>query len=181
MRENGKQYLQHLDNIFETEPRFFEFSDKGEFPPFYSLTYRDKPDQGMVTGITLGVSFVEPRNGGNVRPELMVSVDSEDDLWVLALADIGYQHRGKIGFRPGDTINFNAKISDESAMTSFLVWNQGVIPEDLELVCLPDWHIEIVQLFPIHDNERRSINEHGPEWLFERVADPQDVTRPSVA
>jgi len=181
MRKNGEKYLEHLDSVFEIEPRFFEFSIQGEFPPFYSLTYRDKPHHGMVTGITLGVSFVEPRNRGNARPELMVSVNSEDDLWALALADIGYQHRGQFEFRPGDTINFNAKVSDESAMTSFLVWKQNVMQEDLELVCLPDWHIEIVQLFPIHDNERLSINEHGPEWLFERVADPYDVTRPCVA
>ena len=181
MRENADQYLAHLDTIFNVEPRYFLHSKEDEYPPFYSFTYRDIPEKGLITGITSGVSFVEQPGGGNVRPELMICVDTTDDLWVLALASIGYQHRGEYRFELGDTINFNAKISKESDMSSFLVWHQSLIHEDQEIVCLPDWHIKFLQLFPVHDDERLLIHKHGPEWLFEVVDDPCDVKRKSVA
>jgi len=181
MREVVEKYLAHLDKIFKAEPGFLKHSKEGEFPPFHSFTYKDIPQAGMVTGFTCGVSLVEQPDGGNVRPELMICVDTEDDIWVLALSDIGHQHRGEYYFKPGDTINFNAKISEESEMTSFFVWHQNVIREDHELVCLPDWHIRFLQLFPVHDDERILIHEHGPEWLFELVDDPCDVKRTSVA
>lgn len=181
MKENAEKYLEHLDRIFKVEPKYFRHSKEGEYPPFHSFTYRDTPEKGLITGLTSGVSFIEQPEEGNVRPELMICVDTDDDLWVLALADIGYMRRGEYHFQPGDTINFNAKISEQSDMTSFFVWHQGLFNESLELVCLPDWHIRIMQLFPIHDDERILIHEHGPEWLFELVKDPCDVRRPSVA
>ena len=181
MKETVEKYLDHLDKIFKVEPSYFKHSKENEFPPFYSFTYKDIPEKGMVTGFTSGLSFVEQQEGGNVRPELMISVDTEDDLWILAISDIGCQQRGKYRFHPGKTINFNSKISDESEMTSFLVWHQSVIREDHELICLPDWHIKLVQLFPIHDDERILIHKHGPEWFFELVDDPYDVKRKSVA
>ncbi len=181
MKEAAAQYLEHLDRIFKVEPRYFKHSKEDDFPPFFSFTYKDIPEKGMVTGFTSGVSFVDQPGGGNVRPELMVCVDTEDDLWVLALADIGYQHRGEYSFKAGDTINFNAQISKESEMTSFFVWHQSLISEDHEVVCLPEWHIKLLQLFPVHDDERLLIHEHGPEWLFELVDDPCDVKRGSVA
>ncbi len=181
MRETVEKYFDHLDSIFKIEPRFFKHSKDGEFPPFHSLTYRDIPEKGMVTGFTSGVSFVDQPGDGDVRPELMVCVDTEDDLWVLALADIGYQHRGEYYFQPGDTINFNAKITEESEMSSFFVWYQSVIREDHEIICLPDWHVKLLQLFPVHDDERVLIHEHGPDWLFELVEDPYDIRRASVA
>lgn len=66
-------------------------------------------------------------------------------------------------------------------MSSFLIWHQGVIREDHEIICLPEWHTKIMELFPIHDDERELIAQHGPDWLFELVDDPCDVTRSSVA
>jgi len=181
MKESAEKYLEHLDKIFKVEPRYFTHSKEDEYPPFHSFTYRDIPEKGMVTGFTSGVSFVEQPDESNVRPELMICVDTEDDIWVLALADIGYQHRGEYHFQPGDTINFNSKISEESEMSSFFVWHQNVINEKYEIICLPDWHIKILQLFPVHDDERLLIHEHGPEWLFELVEDPCDIKRDSVA
>ena len=135
----------------------------------------------MMTGFTCGVSLVPPADQNSMRKELMISVDSKDPSWALAVADIGYQHRGAWKFEPGDVINHHGKVSDESEMSSFLIWHQGVILEDHEIICLPKWHTVIVGLFPIHDDERELIAQHGPDWLFELVDDPSDVTRKSVA
>ena len=181
MSQNASKFLEHLDKIFDVEPSYFRHSKEGESPPFHSLTYKGIPQKGMVTGFTLGMSFVAKSKESNSRTELMISIDTTDDVWVLALADIGYRNRGNTSYEAGDTINFNCKISEESEMTSFLVWHQGVIHEDHETICLPDWHIRLLQLFPIHDDERILVHEHGPEWLFEHVTDPSDIKRTSVA
>lgn len=181
MKEIVEKYLDHLHKIYKVEPKFFKYSDDGDFPPLHLLTYEDIPEFGMMTGFTSGVSLVLPPGGGNVRKELMISVLSNDPSWALAVADIGYQHRRTWKFEAGDTVNHHGKISDESEMSSFLVWHQGVIREDHEIICLPDWHTIIMGLYPIHDDERELIAEYGPEWLFDLVEDPCDVTRKSVA
>ena len=180
MREHVEKYFDHLNKIFKVEPSYFKHSKNKEHPPFYSLTYKNIPSIGMVTGITCGISVAarSARNGLGI--ELMISVDTEDDIWVLALSDIGLQRRGQF-FHVGETINFGEKISQESEMTSFLVWHQNIIKENYETVCFKDTHIKILQLFPIHDDERQLIQKHGPEWLFKLVNDPFDVRRKSVA
>jgi len=181
MKEIAEKYLDHLKKIFKVEPKYFKYSEDGEYPPFHLLTYDDIPEFGLRTGITSGVSFVPPIDGGNIRKELLICVQSNDPSWHLAMADIGYQHRETWKFEPGDVINHHGKISDESEMTSFLVWYQGVIREDHETVCLSEWHTTIMGLFPIHDDERILIAKHGTDWFFELVEDPCDVARPSVA
>lgn len=125
--------------------------------------------------------MVDPPDPDAPRSEFLISVESEDETWVLAMADIAYQHRGKFNFRPGGTIKFHGKISDASDMSSFFVWYQGVISEDHEIVCLPQWHVRFLQLFPIHDDERELIQQYGYEWLVELVDDPFSVSRLSVA
>lgn len=181
MKEVVDKYFDHLYKIFKVEPKYFKYSDDDDFPPLHLLTYEDLPESGMMTGFTSGVSLVPPADNGKVRKELMISVFSSDPSWALAVADIGYQHRGMWRFEVGDVVNHHGKISDESDMSSFLVWHQGVIREDHEIICMPGWHTKIMGLFPIHDEERELIAKHGPDWIFELVDDPCDVTRSSVA
>lgn len=181
MREAVEKYLDHLHSIFKVEPKFSKYSGEDDFPPLHLLTYEDLPEFGMMTGFTSGVSLVPDPDKSNIRKELMISVLSSDPSWALAVADIGYQHRGVWRFEAGDTVNYHGKISDESDMTSFLVWHQGVIREDYEVICLPEWHTKIMGLFPIHDDERELIAKHGPDWFFDLVDDPCDVSRKSVA
>lgn len=181
MKETAEKYLEHLEKIFKVQPKYMKFSEDCEFPPFHLLGYQDIPERGMITGITSGMSFVpDPRNE-NIRQELLITVESEDPSWMLAVADIGYQNRGYRSFLPGQTIKHHGAISEESAMTSFLVWHQATVREDFEVVCLPEWHVKFMGLFPIYDDEADLIKKHGPDWLFELVSDPCDVKRESVA
>ena len=175
-----EKYLEHLDTIFKVEPTYFKYSED-ESPALHTFTYKGIPEEGMISGFTCGLSLVEPPYNGNVRNEFLVSVDSEDISWVMAAADIVLKHRGNAAFQVGDTINFNAQVSKESGMSSFFIWHQGLINESHELICLPEWHVRILQLFPIYDDERLIIKEHGPDWLMELVDDPSDVKRESVA
>lgn len=181
MKEIVEKYFNHLYKIFKTEPKYFKFSDDDDFPPLHLLTYEYIPELGMITGITSGMSLVEPLGKGKLRKELLISVSSSDPSWALAMADIAYQHRETWRFEPGDVVRHHGKVSGESEMTSFLIWHQGVIREDHETICFKEWHTRIMGLFPIHDDERELIAKHGPEWLFELVDDPCDVTRKSVA
>ncbi len=175
-----EKYLSHLDTIFKVEPIFYRFSDKGVFPPLHLLIYKNIPEVGMITGFTYGISCVESLFETNIRPELVISVVSSNITWILAMADVVYQHRGKFPFEPENTINFNAKISEESEMSSFLLWYQGIFPESYEIICLPDFHIRIIQLFPIYDSERLFIKEFGTDKFFDLNPDPYNVKRKCV-
>lgn len=174
-------YLDHLGQIFKIEPEYIKYSPEGELPPFHALVYRDIPEPGMLSAITMGASWVEPVDGIEPRQELLISVDSNDIVWAFVLADIADQRRGKYHFTPGTTINVRGNLSEGSSMNSLLVWHQGLIQEDRELICLPDWHVEFMQLFPIHADEAALISQHGTDWFFGLVSDPSDVKRPSVA
>lgn len=173
--------MESLDAIFEVQPTYHPMPTNGDLPPVSLLIYRDTPEKGLITGLTIGMSFVDQPCDHPQRHELMICVESNDALWVLALATVACTGRGNFHFSPGETIAFNAKISDQSSMTSFLVWYQNVFDAELEIIRAPDWDIKVVQLFPIHDDERVLIEQHGTEWFFPLVEDPWDVTRKSIA
>ena len=181
MKNNAEKYLSHLDSIFEVQPVFTKISEKDDYPPLHCLTYKNIPEKGCITGITLGLSFIDYPNWKIARPELIISVESEDPSWAYASAYMAYQARGKFDFCIGSTINFREKISDESEMTAFFIFFQSLLDKSFEKIKLPEWDIHFIQLYPIYDDERILINEYGFEWFLKTNHDSWNVKRKNEA
>ena len=110
MASSEEQYLDYLDGLIAGEPEFRKISEDGVFPPVFIVMYRDIPSSGMTTTFTMGLSSIDFPHWKLARPELVISVESYDIAWGLAVGYIAYQARGHYGFHMGETIDFKAKI-----------------------------------------------------------------------
>ena len=178
------QFLAHLDRLSGgIEPRFFpvETTPPG-LPGVTVIVYDDIPEAGFLTGISYGVSLADHPHWQFGRPELCISVKSDDLSWPLALGHIGEVQRGDNPFHYGDTINFGERIAPDSEMSAFVIFAPAVLDRsgysDINVgEALP---VNICGLYPIYETERRYIHDHGLEAFWKLDWDPSDVSRPSA-
>jgi hypothetical protein len=179
----AEQFFSHLDHVSGgIEPRFFPFEGSRGLPRVTVVVYDGVPEPGMLTGITYGVSLGDHPHWRLGKPELCISVRSDDLRWPLVLGHIGETQRGDNPFHYGDTINIGERIAPDSEMTAFVIFAPAV----LERADSTDIHvgetrpINICGLYPIHEAERLFIHDHGLEAFWQLGWDPCDVGRPSV-
>lgn len=177
---NGELFLQHIDRITgrsEDVIRQIERTDP-TLPPVAVFVYKDWPEVGFITGFTLGLSAASHPEWKIGKPELMISVESEDEAWMFAVGYMAEQLRGRCPFRYGDTINFHAQISEESELDAFLVFAPPFLEKAEMAVNLRDFTCNIAGMYPMFSSEIKLYEELGldkfwslPEW------DPLNVHR----
>lgn len=162
-------YLEHLDRIFQTEPEFFyNESIQPELKGVTSIIYRDIPKKGMITAVTYGISLIDHPSWIKGRPELVISVDSNDIAWGQVVGFIANKLRGDCPFSYSNTINFREKISDSSEMDAFLVFAPSTLErEDFIGIDIGlNYKINIAGLYPIYASEMELINQWGLEKFW---------------
>ncbi|MCB2409051.1 suppressor of fused domain protein [Hymenobacter lucidus] len=179
-----EKYLEHLDKIFQVEPEFFPETSLIEgLKGVTTIAYRDIPEQGMVTGITYGLSLYNHPDWVLGRPELCVSVESTDILWACVAGFLANKGRGNFAFCYGNTINFHERVSNDSEMDAFLVFAPAILdPEDyLDIDVGQDYKINIAGLFPIYSSEIEIYNRIGLEKFWHHPGFNQyDVNRKRI-
>jgi hypothetical protein len=179
-----EQYLAHLDRLSGgVEPRFMPVtSTHPDMKGVTVVAYRDLPE-GLSTALTYGLSLADHSDWVYGRPELCLSVRSEDDRWALAIGYLAESLRGSCPFSYGNTIGFGERVSPSSAMTAFVVFAPAVMDRaDSRVDVSPPGHeghdvINIAGMYPIHESERQYICEHGLESFWNLEWDPYDVNR----
>ena len=183
-RDRLSKFLDHLDAIFQTEPEFFPFESKIEAAPNLAcMVYRDIPEADHVTGVTYGLSEVAHPRWQSGRPELILSVQSKDIAWPLAVAELANQLRGRCPFGYGDVIDFGKNICAESQMSAFLVFTPAILAPDaaLGIEVGAEQPVNLAGMYPIYDSERAVLAELGLErfWKHPKL-DRYDVRRSAV-
>lgn len=196
MPSRAERYLSHLDGLAgEKEPDFYKLDSTKDDPEgMTALVYRDLPEPGHLTGLTYGLSLGEHPDWRHGKPELCICVQSDDVAWPLAMAYLAESLRGDCPFDYGSTIAFGERVSEESAMTSFVIFAPVVLDrEDYLNINLgggaadngranghggPGDIVNIAGCYPIHDVELQYIQDNGLEAFWELDWDPYDVTRP---
>jgi hypothetical protein len=164
-----EKYLDHLDNIFKVEPQFYkEKSLDNRFPGVTNIVYYDIPEKGMTTALTYGLSLIKHEDWKFGRPELCISVESQDKAWGQIAGFLANQLRGKSPFCYGQTINFKEKISDDSEMDAFLIFAPSILDKEhyLDIDIGTDYKINIAGLFPIYSSELEQIEKIGLEAFW---------------
>jgi hypothetical protein len=193
MASRAERFFSHLDGLAgDLEPDFYQLdSTKDGRDGMTALVYRDLPD---------GLSLAEHPDWRHGKPELCICVQSDDVAWPLAMAYLAESLRGDCPFDYGTTVDFGERVSDESAMTSFVVFAPVVLERDdyldidLSGSAATNGHgtnghgangngapgdiVNIAGCYPIHDVELQYIQDHGLEAFWELEWDPYDVTRP---
>ena len=164
-----EKFITHLDRIFPTEPEYFkEESETDGIAGVTSIVYKDIPEKGMITGITYGLSLGNHPDWKLGRPELIITVDSNDASWAQVAGYLANSLRGNCPFSYSNTINFREKISDKSEMDAFLVFAPSILDKkdfaniDIGL----NYKINIAGLYPIYASEMEYIDKNGLEKFW---------------
>ena len=112
--------IERLTGRSENGNAIIESSRPG-LPPVTVLFFNDWPVAGVLSAFTLGVSLgshVEEIGG---HPELVVSLETTDRRWALALGVLAEQARDQAMLSIGSTLDMPAPITDGSPMTGFML------------------------------------------------------------
>jgi hypothetical protein len=183
MKSRAELYLDYLDGLMGIEPEFRFFGPEGGSQSrITSITYRDRPEDGLLTAFTYGLSLANHPDWKLGAPELLICVQSDDPAWGWAVAEVAARLRGQCPFSIGNTINFRERISEESEMSAFFVFFPiGLEREDAK-VELPDRTIHLIGMYPIYEGEIDLIGRIGPLAFWELEGfDPYDIRRPDLS
>lgn len=172
-----EQYMDFLDSLTEEKAERLRITTEEERPPVWTFVYRRFAGEHNTTGFTYGLSSVDHPAWRLGKPELIISVDSADQSWCVAAGHLAKTLRGVNPFTYGSVIPFGEKISPDSGMTSFLVFAPSVLEPHEKQVRLPDRTINLVQLYPIYEEEAAVIQRVGLDRWFSDDYDPASVTR----
>jgi hypothetical protein len=175
-----ERFLAHLDGLSGgVEPQFWPIESTA--PGHHGVTaigYRNMLEDGLLIGVTYGLSLTRQDSWQVGRPELSISVRSDDAAWVLAIAHLAEQLRHDCPFSYGDTINFGEPVAAGSSLDGFAVFGPLAFgPDDARVDVGDDLPIMIVGLYPTYAVEREFIAERGLEAFWELEWDPYDVAR----
>lgn len=162
--EQASRFLDHLDAVFALEPKFVAFESlMPGLPKVTCMVYRDVPEKGWTTGVTYGLSLGDHPSWTVGRPELTITVESPDEVWPLAVAQMANKLRGRCPFTYGERINFGEPVSEDSDMSAFFVFAPSILPpevsRDIDVGArLP---LNISGVYPIHAAEMATIEKIG--------------------
>jgi hypothetical protein len=180
----AQKYLEYLDSIFQVEPRFYtNESECKNIPGVTSIVYENIPEPGYITGLTYGLSLCSHPEWKYGRPELCLSVQSEDISWGQVPGFIANRLREKCPFCYGETINFKEKIADDSEMSAFFVFAPSIIDKNdyLDIDIGLDYKINIAGLYPIYESELKVINDIGLDAFWHSPGfDLYDINRKKI-
>jgi hypothetical protein len=172
-------FLEHIENICGSNSRFFEINDEGEQPPLCVVSYAGVPEEGCITAFSFGLSSIPHKEWSNSRPELVISINSLDTAWPLAMGELIRNGRDHCLFSYGMVLNFGQAISDESEITCFLVYECTVLQASDLSILLPDRNVHLSQIYPVYQSEVNLIMEVGPERFVHHLGiDLFDIRRP---
>lgn len=185
MPSRAENYLAHLDRLSGgVEPRFLPVESTHEGLKSVTVVAYENLPAGLNTALTYGLSLADHPDWRYGRPELCISVSSDDDSWAHVVGEIAERLRGSCPFSYGNTIRFGQSVTPQSPLTAFVVFAPAVLDrDDCRIDVSPPGHeghdiIHLAGMYPIHEVEQQYITDHGLKAFWDLDWDPYDVTRP---
>lgn len=177
-----ERYLDRLDDLTGgVEAHYQPITSTHEgLAPVIEIAYRDLPDPGYLTAFTYGISLADNSQWTRGKPELAMTLRTDELIWARAMATMAERMRGAAPFAYGNVIDFGDRISPDSAMSAFLIFAPAVLNrEDATGIDVADrLPINISGCYPIHADEAAWIGRHGVQQFWGLDWDPYDVHRP---
>jgi hypothetical protein len=137
--------------------------------PVSVFTYRDIPEAGMITGVTYGLSCYPYGAWKNSRPEMILTMETEDEMWAWNAAYFAAEFRGEKRFGWGDVFTTDSKLASDTTMDGVLIFAQSILEPEAQAIELNDYKIHFSQFYPIYRSELALYEEIGLEkfWKHE--------------
>lgn len=105
------RHLAHLESLTDSVEPIFKPIDSTHagLPPVTAVIYRDLPEPGLLTGLTYGLSLADHAEWVGGKPELCITVRSQNVRWAIAVAFLAEQLRGDAAlcYRDNRAINLS--------------------------------------------------------------------------
>ena len=154
-------YLEHVDALTLREAKFARASPPEDDWPISVIMYPPDSVDDSYVSFTAGLSVGTHESWKFGRPELCISMKSQDQGWGWSIGDIAQKLKGNCPFCYGDIVRFGTQMSEESKMSAFVVFAPSFIPKAATQIPLQDWTINLAQMYPIYDGEIDFIESNG--------------------
>jgi len=149
--------------------------------PVCCFVFNNRPESGLMTAVTYGLSLSEHPAWGTEKPELILCVRSTDDEWGLSIASFAERLRGDESFDEGSILTGNTPLSSESEMDGFLLDEPQLADCEAGRIALPTRAVRLRGAYPIYECETDLIRKIGGKQFLEKPgADFRDVQRDHI-
>jgi hypothetical protein len=167
MKIDAEAVLRVLEGLFGREDSIHKIdSTQPGLPAVYCFFYRDLPEKGTLTAVTYGVSEANHHSWIHGRPELIISLDTNDLSWGIAAAMLAEAARGQHPMGYGSTLSLPKPISHESGMSSFLLFAPSFLDREQSRIELPSKTVHLCGAYPLYPGEVSLLGQIGLEAFW---------------
>lgn len=134
--------------------------------PIHIFYYYNLPKRGMITSVTYGLSEGNHPDWQNGRPELMVTVKSEEEAWGFASAFLATNFRGEKPFGYGDLFALEEPIAKDSNMVGYFVFAPSILNQAQAKIELPTKTVYLTGMYPLYSEEIELFKSIGIKEFF---------------
>lgn len=158
--------MNHIEGIFGEADVLKKHDCPRGGVPVSVFIYRNIPDKGWVTGVTYGLSCYSYPDWKFSRPEMILSIESEDMMWAWVAAYFCAEFRGEKRFSYGDVFTTECPLASDTKMDGVLVFAQSILDKDVQSVELNDYRVHFSQFYPIYRSELELYSRIGLEQFW---------------
>ncbi|WP_339731197.1 suppressor of fused domain protein [uncultured Gimesia sp.] len=147
-----QQWSEALESSLGTidEVREIQSENRPAIKVFY---FEDLPETGTLTAVTCGLSCASHPDWKHGKPELIVSLDTTDRSWGMAVGYFASAFFNEKRFSYGDLFQLDDPFSSESEMNAFFVFAPSFLDQEQATFQLPDRTIHLTGMYPLYNAE----------------------------
>ena len=178
MKSGIEVFLDKLDELTGATGKFDRVTTDDELPAIWAISYFDLIEPNSLTSFTFGLSSGDHPAWKFGKPELVLHVRSTNIDWSITLGNLVRRFRGTCSFSYGSVLNFGRRITYDSEMSAFFVFASSLLDQKDAKIELPDRTVNLVQLYPIYEQEISLLERLGPtKFFFDTGLDFADIQR----
>ena len=126
-KSNAGIFLDYLTATFGQEDGIISEKAADGGPAIAVFIYENCPEDGMITGITYGLSARAYPEWTLSRPEMVISMESDSRSWPSAALGLTSYFASKKRFRYGDVFTVDGPLADDTEMDAALIFAQSIL------------------------------------------------------
>ena len=128
--------------------------------------FADFPTKGMLTAVTGGLSNASHPSWVHGKPELMISLQTEDHGWGSGIAYFAQSFYNDAAFQYGSSYKLDQPMSGDSAMNACFIYAPAFMNAEQIKFELPDRTIFIASCYPMYDDEVPLYEKMGTQEFW---------------
>lgn len=164
-----EEYINQLESRFGKVNEIRKIASEDPTKPEIAVFYFYDLPEGLLTAITYGLSNADMKEWKHAKPELIVTLDTEDINWGLSAGYFASAFFNEKLFHYGSLFSLDGPISNESKMNGFFTFAPSFLNQDESTFELKDRKIVLAGMYPLYPEETSLYRRIGLEafWHLE--------------